>query len=83
MEFEFGTSRATYSRYAGDIFGSTLAVEGIFAFALESAFLGILLFGWNRVSSRVHFMATWFLSENFLYSKITMNVTIVQAKPLT
>ena len=63
MEFEFGTNWATYSRYVGDIFGSALAAEGIFAFALESGFLGILLFGWNRVSPRVHFIATlgvWF-----------------------
>ncbi|MEQ8584254.1 MAG: cytochrome ubiquinol oxidase subunit I [Marinoscillum sp.] len=58
MEFEFGTNWATYSRYVGDIFGSALAAEGIFAFALESGFLGILLFGWNRVSSAVHFTAT-------------------------
>lgn len=58
MEFEFGTNWATYSRYVGDIFGSALAAEGIFAFALESGFLGVLLFGWNRVSPRVHFIAT-------------------------
>jgi cytochrome d ubiquinol oxidase subunit I len=58
MEFEFGTNWATYSRYVGDIFGSALAAEGIFAFALESGFLGILLFGWNRVSPKVHFIAT-------------------------
>ena len=58
MEFEFGTNWATYSRYVGDVFGSALAAEGIFAFALESGFLGILLFGWNRVKSWVHFIAT-------------------------
>ncbi len=58
MEFEFGTNWATYSRYVGDIFGSALAAEGIFAFALESGFLGILLFGWNRVSPLVHFIST-------------------------
>ncbi|MEY3051058.1 MAG: hypothetical protein RLY31_843 [Bacteroidota bacterium] len=58
MEFEFGTNWATYSRYVGDIFGSALAAEGIFAFALESGFLGILLFGWNRVSPQVHFLST-------------------------
>lgn len=58
MEFEFGTNWATYSRYVGDIFGSALAAEGIFAFALESGFLGILLFGWNRVSPIVHFIST-------------------------
>ncbi len=58
MEFEFGTNWAAYSRYVGDVFGSALAAEGIFAFALESGFLGVLLFGWNKVSSRVHFIAT-------------------------
>jgi len=58
MEFEFGTNWAAYSRYVGDVFGSALAAEGIFAFALESGFLGILLFGWNRVKPRIHFIAT-------------------------
>ncbi len=58
MEFEFGTNWATYSRFVGDVFGSALAAEGIFAFALESGFLGVLLFGWNRVSPRVHFIST-------------------------
>lgn len=58
MEFEFGTNWATYSRYVGDIFGSALAAEGLFAFAIESGFLGILLFGWNRVSPKIHFLAT-------------------------
>jgi len=63
MEFEFGTNWATYSRFVGDVFGSALAAEGIFAFALESGFLGVLLFGWNRVKPVVHFIATlgvWF-----------------------
>lgn len=58
MEFEFGTNWATYSKYVGDIFGSALAAEGIFAFALESGFLGVLLFGWNRVPAWVHFVST-------------------------
>lgn len=58
MEFEFGTNWAVYSRYVGDVFGSALAAEGIFAFALESGFLGILLFGWNRVKPWVHWIAT-------------------------
>ncbi len=58
MEFEFGTNWATYSRYVGDIFGSALAAEGIFAFALESGFLGILIFGWNRVKPWVHLVST-------------------------
>jgi cytochrome d ubiquinol oxidase subunit I len=58
MEFEFGTNWATYSRYVGDIFGSALAAEGLFAFALESGFLGVLLFGWNKTTPKVHFIAT-------------------------
>src|SRR5512143_1698550 len=47
MEFEFGTNWATYSRFVGDVFGSALAAEGIFAFFLESGFLAILVFGWD------------------------------------
>ncbi|MEZ4375752.1 MAG: cytochrome ubiquinol oxidase subunit I [Polyangiaceae bacterium] len=58
MEFEFGTNWATYSRYVGDVFGSALASEGIFAFFLESGFLAVLVFGWDRVKPRVHFLST-------------------------
>lgn len=58
MEFEFGTNWATYSRYVGDVFGSALAAEGIFAFFLESGFLALLLFGWNKVGPKLHFFAT-------------------------
>ncbi|MEH0158013.1 cytochrome ubiquinol oxidase subunit I [Limibacter armeniacum] len=68
MEFEFGTNWATYSRYVGDIFGSPLAAEGIFAFFLESGFLALLLFGWNRVTPRVHFLATCMVSLGSLMS---------------
>lgn len=70
MEFEFGTNWATYSRFVGDIFGSALAAEGIFAFALESGFLGLLLFGWNRVSSRVHFFSTIMVTLGSMFSAI-------------
>lgn len=58
MEFEFGTNWATYSRYVGDVFGSALASEGVFAFFLESGFLAILIFGWNRVGPKLHFFST-------------------------
>lgn len=58
MEFEFGTNWSTYSRYVGDIFGSALAAEGIFAFFLESGFLAVLLFGWDKVKPAVHFIST-------------------------
>ena len=58
MEFEFGTNWATYSRFVGDVFGSALAAEGIFAFFLESGFLAVLLFGWDRVGRKLHFFST-------------------------
>ena len=58
MEFEFGTNWATYSRYVGDVFGSALAAEGIFAFFLESGFLAVLLFGWDKVGPKMHFFST-------------------------
>ncbi len=57
MEFQFGTNWAAYSRFVGDIFGSPLAAEAILAFFLESAFLGLLLFGRDRVSSRLRWFA--------------------------
>lgn len=56
MEFQFGTNWAEYSKFVGDIFGAPLAAEGVFAFFLESGFLGLYLFGRNRVSKGVH----WF-----------------------
>jgi len=70
MEFEFGTNWATYSHYVGDIFGSALAAEGIFAFALESGFLGVLLFGWNRVSKGVHFFSTIMVALGSIFSAL-------------
>ena len=57
MEFQFGTNWSKYSRFVGDIFGAPLAAEGIFAFFLESTFLGIMLFGWDRVSRKVQAFA--------------------------
>lgn len=70
MEFEFGTNWARYSRYVGDVFGSALAAEGIFAFALESGFLGVLLFGWNKVKPRVHFIATFGVFFGSVFSAV-------------
>lgn len=70
MEFEFGTNWAVYSRYVGDVFGSALAAEGLFAFALESGFLGLLLFGWDKVSPRVHFMSTLGVAFGSMFSAV-------------
>ncbi len=57
MEFQFGTNWATYSEFVGDIFGAPLAAEGIFAFFLESTFLGLFLFGRHKVSKKVHLLS--------------------------
>ena len=70
MEFEFGTNWAAYSRFVGDIFGSPLAAEGIFAFFLESGFLAILLFGWDRVGPRMHFFSTIMVALGAHFSAI-------------
>jgi cytochrome d ubiquinol oxidase subunit I len=70
MEFEFGTNWATYSRYVGDVFGSALAAEGIFAFFLESGFLAVLLFGWDKVGPKVHFLATCMVAFGAHFSAI-------------
>jgi cytochrome bd ubiquinol oxidase subunit I len=70
MEFQFGTNWATYSRFVGDIFGSALAAEGIFAFFLESGFLAVLVFGWDRVSSRMHFFATCMVALGSIFSSV-------------
>ncbi len=59
MEFQFGTNWAYYSHYVGDIFGAPLAIEGLMAFFLESTFVGLFFFGWNRMSRGQHLTVTW------------------------
>lgn len=59
LEFEFGTNWSNYSWFVGDIFGAPLAIEGIVAFFLESTFIAVMFFGWNRVSAGFHLAATW------------------------
>lgn len=58
MEFQFGTNWAYYSHYVGDIFGAPLAIEGLMAFFLESTFIGLFFFGWDRLSKGKHLAAT-------------------------
>lgn len=70
MEFQFGTNWATYSRFVGDVFGSALAAEGIFAFFLESGFLALLVFGWDRVGPRMHFFSTVMVALGSIFSSI-------------
>ena len=59
MEFQFGTNWAYYSHYVGDIFGAPLAIEGLMAFFLESTFVGLFFFGWERLSRLQHLTVTW------------------------
>jgi cytochrome bd ubiquinol oxidase subunit I len=58
LEFQFGTNWAHYSHYVGDIFGAPLAIEGLMAFFLESTFIGLFFFGWNRLSRKQHLLVT-------------------------
>jgi cytochrome bd ubiquinol oxidase subunit I len=76
MEFQFGTNWAAYSRYVGDVFGAALAAEGIFAFFLESGFLALLVFGWDKVSPRVHFFSTLMVALGSIFSAIWIVVAI-------
>src|ERR1043166_3891274 len=70
MEFQCGTNWATYSRYVGDVFGSALAAEGIFAFFLESGFLAVLVFGWDKVSPKMHFFSSCMVALGAIFSSI-------------
>jgi len=67
MEFQFGMNWSYYSHYVGDIFGAPLAIEGLMAFFLESTFIGLFFFGWDRLSKVKHLVVTWCvaLASNF------------------
>ncbi len=62
MEFQFGMNWSAYSRYVGDIFGATLAIEATVAFFLESTFIGLWVFGWDKVSKKTHALAIWLVA---------------------
>ncbi|SEB07251.1 cytochrome bd-I ubiquinol oxidase subunit 1 apoprotein [Thiothrix caldifontis] len=62
MEFQFGTNWAYYSHYVGDVFGAPLAIEGLMAFFLESTFVGLFFFGWERLSKQAHLLVTWLMA---------------------
>lgn len=62
LEFEFGTNWSSYSWFVGDIFGAPLAIEGIAAFFLESTFIAVMFFGWNKVSKKFHLLSTWLVA---------------------
>ncbi len=62
LEFEFGTNWSNYSWFVGDIFGAPLAIEGIMAFFLESTFIAIMFFGWEKVSKKTHLLSSWLVA---------------------
>ena len=62
LEFEFGTNWSNYSWFVGDIFGAPLAIEGILAFFLESTFIAVMFFGWNKVGKKFHLTSTWLVA---------------------
>ena len=62
LEFEFGTNWSNYSWFVGDIFGAPLAIEGILAFFLESTFIAVMFFGWNKVGKKFHLASTWLVA---------------------
>ncbi|GIJ48156.1 cytochrome ubiquinol oxidase subunit I [Virgisporangium aliadipatigenens] len=68
QEFQFGMNWSAYSRFVGDIFGAPLAIEGLLAFFLESTFLGLWIFGWDRLPKRLHLAAIWLASIGTLLS---------------
>ena len=59
LEFEFGTNWSNYSWFVGDIFGAPLAIEGLLAFFMESTFIAVMFFGWNKVSKGFHLASSW------------------------
>jgi len=68
QEFQFGMNWSDYSRYVGDIFGAPLAIEGLLAFFMESTFLGLWIFGWDRLSKRIHLACIWLASIGTMLS---------------
>ena len=68
QEFQFGMNWSSYSRFVGDIFGAPLAIEGLVAFFLESTFLGLWIFGWDRLPKRVHLATIWLAAIGTLLS---------------
>lgn len=62
QEFQFGMNWSDYSRFVGDVFGAPLAIEALLAFFMESTFIGIWIFGWNKLSKKVHLAAIWLVS---------------------
>src|SRR5699024_6251095 len=70
QEFQFGMNWSTYSRFVGDVFGPSVAIEGLLAFFMESTFIGIWVFGATRLSKRVHLLSIWLVSLGTILSAL-------------
>ena len=68
QEFQFGMNWSSYSRFVGDIFGAPLAIEGLLAFFLESTFLGLWIFGWDRLPKKIHLATIWMAAIGTIFS---------------
>ena len=70
QEFQFGMNWSEYSRFVGDVFGAPLAIEALLAFFMESTFIGLWIFGWDRLSKKLHLMCIWLVSLGTLMSAL-------------
>ena len=70
QEFQFGMNWSDYSRFVGDIFGAPLAIEALLAFFLESTFIGLWIFGWDRLPKRVHLASIWVAAIGTILSRV-------------
>lgn len=68
QEFQFGMNWSSYSRFVGDVFGPSLAIEGLLAFFMESTFIGLWVFGWNRLPKRIHLLSIWLVALGTMLS---------------
>ena len=70
MEFQFGMNWSYYSHYVGDIFGAPLAIEGLMAFFMEATFVGLMFFGWEKLSRVQHLVITWLVAIGSNFSAL-------------
>src|SRR5678815_2137956 len=81
QEFQFGMNWSVYSRFVGDVFGAPLAMEGLAAFFLESVFLGLWLFGWDRLSKGVHLATIWAVAAGGVLSAAATAQMVARCTP--
>src|SRR5262245_18654485 len=83
QEFQFGMNWSVYSTFVGDVFGAPLALEGLAAFFLESTFLGLWIFGWNKLGQRLHLATVWlFALGSWLSAPVTLVANSGRQRPV-